>query len=41
VFAGRVPGIQPLAAHGQNHQADAALRQVGFDGQKLGRCPAW
>ncbi len=36
-FAGRVAGVQPLAAHGQDRQADAALRQVGFDGQPFGR----
>jgi hypothetical protein len=36
-LAGRVAGVQLLAAHGQDHQADAALRQVGFDDQQLGR----
>jgi hypothetical protein len=36
-LAGRVAGVQPLAAHGQDHQTDAALRQVSLDGQQLGR----
>ena len=30
-LAGRVAGVQPLAAHRQDHQTDAALRQSGFD----------
>jgi hypothetical protein len=35
-LAGRVAGVQPLTAHGQHHQADAPLRQVGFDGWQFG-----
>ena len=35
-LAGRVAGVQPLAAHGQDHQADAALRQVDLDGEQFG-----
>ena len=29
-LAGRVAGVQPLAAHGQDYQADAPLRQIGL-----------
>jgi hypothetical protein len=33
----RVAGVQALAAHAQDDQADTTLRQVGFDGQQLRR----
>jgi hypothetical protein len=39
---GSTPGsgvacVEPFAAHAQDDQADATLRQVGFDGQQLRR----
>ena len=36
-LAGGLAGVEPLAAHGQDHQADAALGQIRLDGQQLGR----
>ena len=36
-LAGRVAGVQSLATHAQDHQADAALRQVGLEGEQFGR----
>jgi len=36
-LAGRVAGVEPLAAHRQDHQTDAALRQIRLDGQQFGR----
>jgi hypothetical protein len=33
---GWVAGVQPLTAHRQNHQTDAALRQISLDGQQFG-----
>ena len=36
-LAGRVAGVQPVTAHRQDHEADAALRQIRLDGQQFGR----
>ena len=33
---GRVMGIEPFATHAQDDKADAALRQIGLDGQQFG-----